>query len=140
MYEAKVLEKLKGQNGICNVYWVGQEGEYNAMVMDILGPTLDQLFNFCDKKFSVPTFSVLAYQMICRIESIHSRGYIHRDIKPENFLIGTGKKQDTIYIIDFGLAKRYICPKSEKHIQEKKKTNATGTMRWCSENAQRAYE
>ena len=105
------------------------------MVMDILGPTLEDLFNFCGKQFSVATFSALAYQMICRTETIHQSGYLHRDIKPENFLVGTGKKDDTIFIIDFGLAKRYICPKSEKHIEEKKKISPAGTMRYCSAKA-----
>ena len=111
-YEAKVYEKLKGLDGFCNVHWVGVEGDYNAMVMDILGPTIDDLFKFCDYNFSTATFHFIAYQMIQRTEAIHSRGYVHRDLKPENFLIGTGKKCKTLYLIDFGLVKRYISPKT----------------------------
>lgn len=110
------------------------------MVMDILGPTLQELFNFCGNKFSLPTFSLLAYQMISRAESIHSCGYAHRDFKPENFLIGTGKKSDTLFMIDFGLAKRFICLKTGEHIKQKRKYNPTGTMRYCSAKAQKAYE
>lgn len=108
--------------------------------MDILGPTIDDLFKFCSKNFTISTFSFIAYQMICRTEGIHCRGYVHRDLKPENFLIGIGKKYKTLYLIDFGLVKRYICPKTGVHIQLKKKAHSTGTMRYCSASAQSAFE
>ena len=61
--------------------------------------------------------------------------YVHRDIKPDNFLIGTSKKSDTLFVIDFGLAKRFISPKTNEHIEEKRKKNPTGTMRFCSASA-----
>ena len=54
--------------------------------------------------------------MILRIESLHNAGFLHRDIKPENFLVGQGKKAKTIFVIDFGLSKRFKCPKTDKHI------------------------
>jgi len=50
--------------------------------------------------------------MISRIEQMHSFNFLHRDIKPENFLVGSGKKVNTIYMIDFGLSKRFKCPKT----------------------------
>lgn len=55
-------------------------------------------------------------------------------------MIGTGKKSDTLYIIDFGLAKRYICPKTGDHVKLKKKQHPTGTMRYCSASAHKAFE
>ena len=57
--------------------------------------------------------------MISRMESLHQKNYVHRDTKPANFLIGTGKKANTLFVIDFGLAKRYIQPKSGEHIEQK---------------------
>jgi serine/threonine protein kinase len=45
--------------------------------------------------------------MISRIEYFHAKNFIHRDIKPDNFLTGSNKKADTIYIIDYGLSKKY---------------------------------
>ena len=66
--------------------------------------------------------------------------YVHRDIKPDNYLIGMGKKADTLYIIDFGLAKRYISPKTGEHVEQIRKKNPTGTMRFCSANVQMAFE
>jgi len=86
------------------------------MVMDILGPSLDSLFKFCNYDFGNQTLFWIASQMISRIETMHQQNFIHRDIKPENFLIGNGKKSSTLFVIDFGLSKRYKCPKTGKHI------------------------
>jgi serine/threonine protein kinase len=74
--------------GIPNIKWFGSEGDYNVLVMDLLGPSLEDVFNYCDKRLSVKTVCMIADQMISRIEYLHSRCYLHRDIKPDNFLIG----------------------------------------------------
>jgi casein kinase 1 len=83
---------LSGEVGFPNVHWYGVEGEYNVLVMDLLGPCLQDLFDFCGLKFSLKTLLWIAIEFIKRIEIFHSKGYIHRDIKPENFLVGNGKK------------------------------------------------
>lgn len=85
--------------------------------MAILGPNLQQLFDFCENKFSLKTVLIIGMQMIQRLEFLHSNNFIHRDMKPENILIGQlRRKQDIIHLIDFGLVKRYLCPKSGNHI------------------------
>ena len=66
------------------------------------------------------------------MEYIHSNVYIHRDIKPDNFLIGIGPKASTVYVIDFGLAKKYIDPKTKNHIPYRTGKNLTGTARYAS--------
>jgi serine/threonine protein kinase len=71
--------------------WYGQEREYNVLVMDLLGPSLEDLFNFCSRRFTIKTVLMLADQMIGRIEFVHCKCFIHRDIKPDNFLMGIGR-------------------------------------------------
>jgi len=51
-------------DGIPNVKWYGVEGEYNILVMDLLGPSLEDLFNFCSRKLSLKTVLMLADQMV----------------------------------------------------------------------------
>lgn len=118
---------------IPQVLYYGTEGNFNLMVMDLLGKSLEDLFNDCQRKFSVKTVLMVAHQMIKRIEYIHSRRIIHRDIKPDNFAIGLGKHAHRIFIIDFGLAKKYMSSDG-KHIKYKDGKSLTGTARYASIN------
>ncbi|XBH95262.1 hypothetical protein VPH35_085853 [Triticum aestivum] len=139
-YESKVYMLMQGGSGIPHLKWYGVEGEYNVMVIDLLGPSLEDLFNSCNRKFTMKTTLMLADQLITRVEYMHSKGFLHRDIKPDNFLMGLGRKANQVYIIDYGLAKKYKDLQTHKHIPYRENKNLTGTARYASVNTHLGIE
>ena len=93
--------------GLPEVKAYGSNDEYNILIMELLGHSLEQLFQSQNQRFSLKTTCMLGIQMVERIEYIHSRKIIHRDIKPDNFAIGRYKNSHIVYILDFGLSKKY---------------------------------
>ncbi|KAL5068051.1 hypothetical protein RYX36_018938 [Vicia faba] len=139
-YESKLYMLLQGGTGIPHLKWFGVEGEYNVMVIDLLGPSLEDLFNYCNRKFTLKSVLMLADQLINRVEYMHSRGFLHRDIKPDNFLMGLGRKANQVYAIDYGLAKKYRDLQTHRHIPYRENKNLTGTARYASVNTHLGIE
>lgn len=83
---------------------------------------------------------MIADQMIARIEFMHNNSFIHRDMKPDNFLIGIGKNQHLVYMIDFGLAKKFRDHKTGEHIPYRDNKSLTGTARYASVNTHLGIE
>jgi len=138
--EARLYKSLGFNGSLPGIRWSGVEGEYNVMVMDLLGPSLDELFRSCGRRFSLATVLRLAVQMIECIEFVHTCGIIHRDIKPHNFLMGTGDRSERLYIMDFGLAKRFRDFETGEHIPCAHKRGVTGTVRYASLNVHEGFE
>jgi serine/threonine protein kinase len=136
LYEARLLKHLAGSPGIPTIYYSAMEGDWNVMVMEVLGPSLEDLFSgVCNRKFSLKSILMLADQMIYRAETLHSRHFISRDIKPDNFLMGLGTKSAILYMIDLGLSKKFRDQRTHQHIPYKENKNLTGTARYASINA-----
>ena len=87
-----------------------------ALSMELLGPSLEDLFNYCNRRFSLKTVCMLAEELLLRLEYLHSKNFIHRDVKPDNFVVGLGKKANLLHVIDLGLSKRYRNPLTKSHI------------------------
>ena len=139
--ENTLYNELSGSTGIPRVRWFGQESRYYVLVMDLLGSSLEDLFNYCGRKFSLKTVLMLANQLLNRIELLHNHGIIHRDIKPENVLMGLGGQSHVAYMIDFGLSKRYRDVTDGTHIPYRSDLKGlTGTPRYASINAQMGIE
>jgi len=139
--EYKIYKILAGGVGISRVHWFGKAGKYNALVLDVLGPSLYDLFKFCGRKFTLKTVLMLADQMLTILEYIHSKNLIHRDIKPANFVMGLDMRElNMVYIIDFGLAKSYYDTNTQQHISCVWRGSLTGTAAYASINAQLGME
>ncbi|EOD44289.1 Casein kinase i [Neofusicoccum parvum] len=134
--EYRTYKILVGCPGIPNVYYFGQEGLHNILVIDLLGPSLEDLFDHCNRRFSIKTVVMVAKQMLSRVQTIHEKNLIYRDIKPDNFLIGRPgtKAANVIHVVDFGMAKQYRDPKTKQHIPYRERKSLSGTARYMSIN------
>ncbi|CCM02094.1 uncharacterized protein FIBRA_04171 [Fibroporia radiculosa] len=134
--ECRSYRILAGCPGIPQIYHFGQEGLHNILVIDLLGPSLEDLFDMCGRKFSIKTVCMAARQMLARVQIIHEKNLIYRDIKPDNFLIGRPgtKAANVVHVVDFGMAKQYRDPKTKQHIPYREHKSLSGTARYMSIN------
>ncbi|KAG0702688.1 kinase-like domain-containing protein [Suillus ampliporus] len=100
-----ILKQLEGGVGIPRTLWFSRESAYHALVLELLGPSLHQLFLANNQRFSLLNIVNLGVQLLSRLEYIHSHNYIHGDIKPQNILVGLGNLRHTAFIINFGITK-----------------------------------
>lgn len=150
--EFRAYRILNNCRGIPHAYYFGQEGMHNVLILDLLGPSLEDLFEWCGRKFSIKTVCLVAKQMIDRVRIIHEHDLIYRDIKPDNFLISefqrtlpdrqvvkdvalsAGGDPNLIYMVDFGMAKQYRDPRTKQHIPYRERKSLSGTARYMSIN------
>ena len=132
--EADIYQSLSGGVGIPRVHAFHLECEYRAMVFDLLGPSLEDLFNYCGRKFSLKTVLMLTDQLLRRLEYIHAMDILHRDIKPENFLMGTGRCGNLVYVTDLGLATERINGRPNANPSRPARHHLIGTALFASVN------
>ncbi|KAF7489698.1 Casein kinase I isoform gamma-1 [Sarcoptes scabiei] len=122
-------------NFLPKILYFGPCRNYNALVMDLLGPSLLKMNQICDNHFGIVTTTKLLIQLLNIFEYVHDQGIIYRDIKPDNFLFGQPKspKWSTLHMIDLGFCKRYIT-EEHQHIAFVEGKGVTGTARYISIN------
>ena len=137
--EAYLLLLLKGL-GIPRVISFGKIKNYKVLVEELLGKTIYLIWSKkINEKNKLNDICLTAIQCINRLEYIHSRNIIHRDIKPFNFVFGR-KDPNLIYIIDFGISRKYRSSKTGNHIRYRKLNTINGSMRYMSINCNKGYE
>ena len=136
--EAFLLYSIQGL-GIPEVKSFGKVKNYNILVEPLLGKSLFDIFAENQKKMPLEDVCLIGKQVIDRIQWVHSKNIVHRDIKPDNFLIGR-KDPNVLYLIDFGLSKKYRSSTTNKHIRFGFTGKLTGTVRFASANALRGGE
>jgi len=135
--EAKIYKQISSrENGVAEMKITSCKNQ-KIIVMDLLGPSLESLLTK-HKKYGMKTVISLAIKIIDIIKYVHTCGYLHRDIKPDNFVIGEDDKKK-LYIIDFGLAKKYI-KKNGDHIEFSDQKKFCGTARYASIAAHKSCE
>ena len=128
------LYKLRHCPGIVKIITTGRTKKYNILIEPLLGGTLYSLYLNQNKNFTLKDICLISLQCISRLESVHNKGIIHCDIKPENFCVGLRDKR-IIYLIDFGISKKYRSDRTKKHIQFNITKTMCGTARYASMNA-----
>lgn len=133
--EYKIYRKLNKagfDDGLPKIYKYLDTADYNILVLELLDKSLESIFNNNNKKFTMSTILLLGISIINLLEKLHKAGYIHRDIKPNNFMIGCGNNKNKLYVMDFGLSKRYII--NDRHIAYNTDKKLIGTARYASVN------
>lgn len=138
-HEANIYYKCKNVKGISNIKFFGTEENFNYIVMDLLGPSVDKMRENKGGKMNLNEVLIIAIQMITSLENLHQTGIIHRDIKPENILTNIDCNINKLYLIDFGLARYYI-DNEQNHISINYNKKFMGNVRFASINVHNGIE
>lgn len=137
LFEFERYRKLGDHEGIPKMYGFKpyRDGKFDALILQLLGKSVEELFEFCGRQFSLKTLLQIVIQMINRIEYVHEKKIVYRDTKPENFMFGqqNSKYRHVLFIIDFGLSKEYVNEEGE-HIAKAENVGVLGTARYMSIN------
>ncbi|XP_059457850.1 casein kinase 1-like protein HD16 [Corylus avellana] len=136
--EWQVYNTLGGSHGVPRVHYKGRQGDYYVMVMDMLGPSLWDVWNNNSQTMSIEMVACIAIEAISILEKIHSQGYVHGDVKPENFLLGTPGTTDEkkLFLVDLGLATRWRDNTTGLHVDYDQRPDVfRGTVRYASVHA-----
>uniref|UniRef100_A0A0E0JIK8 non-specific serine/threonine protein kinase n=1 Tax=Oryza punctata TaxID=4537 RepID=A0A0E0JIK8_ORYPU len=137
-YEWQVYNAIGGIHGVPRVHYKGRQGEYYVMVMDMLGPSLWDVWNNNSHTMSVEMVACIAIEAISILEKMHSKGYVHGDVKPENFLLGPigTPEEKRLFLVDLGLATKWRDTSTGLHVDYDQRPDVfRGTVRYASVHA-----
>ncbi|CAM8962897.1 unnamed protein product [Rhodiola kirilowii] len=137
-YEWQVYNTLNGCYGIPGVHFKGRQGDFYILVMDVLGPSLWDVWNSMGQSMAAGMAACIAVEAISILEKLHMKGFVHGDVKPENFLLGQRGTVDDmkLYLIDLGLASRWKDASSGRHVDYDQRPDVfRGTIRYASVHA-----
>ncbi|XP_028550389.1 casein kinase 1-like protein HD16 isoform X2 [Dendrobium catenatum] len=136
--EWQVYNTLSGIHGVPRVHYKGRQGDYYVMVMDMLGPSLWDIWNNNSHTMSTDMVACIAIEAISILENMHSKGYVHGDVKPENFLLGPPGTHDEkrLFLVDLGLATKWKDGSTGQHVVYDQRPDIfRGTVRYASVHA-----
>ncbi|KAL8101641.1 casein kinase 1-like protein HD16 [Apium graveolens] len=137
-YEWQVYGTLGGSHGVPRVHYKGRQGDYYIMVMDMLGPSLWDVWNNKSHTMSTEMVACIAIEAISILEKVHSKGYVHGDVKPENFLLGPPgtPEEKKLFLVDLGLATKWKDSSTSQHVEYDQRPDVfRGTVRYASAHA-----
>eukprot|EP00197_Chlamydomonas_leiostraca_P009732 CAMPEP_0202867016 /NCGR_PEP_ID=MMETSP1391-20130828/8482_1 /ASSEMBLY_ACC=CAM_ASM_000867 /TAXON_ID=1034604 /ORGANISM="Chlamydomonas leiostraca, Strain SAG 11-49" /LENGTH=691 /DNA_ID=CAMNT_0049547011 /DNA_START=185 /DNA_END=2258 /DNA_ORIENTATION=+ len=137
-YEWSVYNSLGGVHGIPKVHYKGRQSDYYIMVMDMLGPSLWDVWNSQGQVMSQEMVSCIAVEALSILKELHAKGYVHGDVKPENFLLGQlgTANEKRLYLCDLGLATRWKDAVCGTHVEYDQRPDVfRGTVRYASVHA-----
>ncbi|PNT46810.1 hypothetical protein POPTR_003G215700v4 [Populus trichocarpa] len=137
-YEWQVYNTLGGSHGVPRVHYKGRQGDYYVMVMDMLGPSLWDVWNSSGQTMSSEMVACIAAESLSILEKMHSRGYVHGDVKPENFLLGqpSTPQEKKLFLVDLGLATKWKDSSTGQHVEYDQRPDMfRGTVRYASVHA-----
>ncbi|KAG5566191.1 hypothetical protein RHGRI_001956 [Rhododendron griersonianum] len=137
-YEWQVYNTLGGSHGVPRVHYKGKQGDYFVMVMDMLGPSLWDVWNTSGQSMSSEMVACIAVESLSILEKMHSRGYVHGDVKPENFLLGqpSTPQEKKLFLVDLGLATKWRESSNGQHVEYDQRPDMfRGTVRYASVHA-----
>ena len=137
--EKAVYDALSGTSHIPRIIECGETDTSRFIAMELLGRTLDDLHYFCQDHFTLKTVLMIIEQTLSAMESLHQCGFVYRDVKPSNFMIGRGERAPTIFMVDYGLCRRYL-DENGNHIPFADDSWIAGTSRYCTARAMIGHE